>query len=189
VRRAAHSNERVRAGRAAGGAGADLRRGAADGVARHPSAIAIILLNGSSSNPTNQTAVYSQKLTSALTPVLAANTTLSSDLQGLSGSNTSQAKSALAQAQSAVAQARGALSALTAQAGSTRQCPGSSTPLNPRGTGAGNWRSRCGLFRLTRRRPLGLDNRSVRGQDGGGRRYGARTSSPRATGRLRASAS
>lgn len=82
--------------------------------------IAIILLNGSSSSPTNQTAVYTQKLTGALTPVLAANTTLSSDLQSLSGSNTSQARSAVTQAQSAAAQAQGALSALTAPAGSTQ---------------------------------------------------------------------
>ncbi|MGO9790995.1 MAG: hypothetical protein ACLP8S_16320 [Solirubrobacteraceae bacterium] len=82
--------------------------------------LAIILLNGGSSNSASQTTVYSHKLTVALSPVLAANSTLSSDLQGLSGSNTAQAKSAVAQAQSAVSQAQGALTALSAPSGSVQ---------------------------------------------------------------------
>lgn len=82
--------------------------------------VVIVVSTGGSSNSNSQTTVYSHKLTVALTPVLAANSTLSSDLQGLSGSHTAPAKSAVAQAQSAVSQAQGALSALSAPAGSAQ---------------------------------------------------------------------
>ncbi|MGZ6662630.1 MAG: hypothetical protein ACXVHL_35490, partial [Solirubrobacteraceae bacterium] len=51
-------------------------------------ALAAIILSGSGSNAN---AVYHQKLTGALAPVLAANTTLSSSLQSLSGTDTTTA--------------------------------------------------------------------------------------------------
>ena len=55
-------------------------------------AAVIIILSASSSN-TNSASTYTSKLSSALAPVLAANTTLSQSLQTLSGKNTQTAKS------------------------------------------------------------------------------------------------
>ena len=78
-------------------------------------AAVIIILSASSSN-TNSTSTYTAKLSSALAPVLAANTTLSQSFQSLSGKNTQTAKTATSQAQQAITQARGAVVVLTVPA-------------------------------------------------------------------------
>jgi hypothetical protein len=78
---------------------------------------AIIVVSGSGSNAN---AVYHQKLTGALAPVLAANTTLSSSLQSLSGTDTTTAKNAAIQAQTAVVGARGAVAVLTVPSASAQ---------------------------------------------------------------------
>ncbi len=83
--------------------------GAAFGLAAIAAALILILsaTSGSSGNG------YRDKLSSALSPVLAANTTLSQSLQSLSGNQTQTAESATAQAQQAVTQARGAVVVLS----------------------------------------------------------------------------
>ena len=82
---------------------------AAFGLAAIAAAVILILSATSGSSGTS----YRDKLSSALSPVLAANTTLSQSLQGLSGSQTQTAKGATTQAQQAVAQARGAVAVLS----------------------------------------------------------------------------
>ena len=77
----------------------------------------IVVTSGSSSGASPQTA-YRQKLTAAFAPVIAANTALSSTLQGLHGSNTAAASRAANQAQQSVSAARGAMSVLAVPGGS-----------------------------------------------------------------------
>jgi hypothetical protein len=79
---------------------------------------AIVLLNGHDSSDT--TASYRSKLTGALSPVVAANTSVSNSLQSLQGTNTTTAKNAANQAQSAISSARGAVGALSVPSDSTQ---------------------------------------------------------------------
>jgi hypothetical protein len=89
--------------------------------------IAIILLNGSSSSSTSspkaptQTAAYTQKLSSALAPVVSANQSLSGALQTIDGSKKTitAAQNATSQAQTTVTSTRGAISILTVPASET----------------------------------------------------------------------
>jgi hypothetical protein len=73
----------------------------------------IIIATGGSGSSSNSNTVYKQKLTTALGPVVTANTALSNSLRDLSGSNTTPAKSALSQAEQAVTAARGAVAVLS----------------------------------------------------------------------------
>ncbi len=82
---------------------------AAFGLAAIAAALILILSAGSGSSGSS----YRDKLSSALSPVLAANTTLSQSLQGLNGSQTQTAKTATSQAQQAITQARGAVAVLS----------------------------------------------------------------------------
>ena len=82
---------------------------------------AILILSGSqsaakSSAAQTASAVYQQKLTTALAPLLTANQTLSSALQSVDGSQSTlhQAQSAVTQAQAAVATSDGAVAILSA---------------------------------------------------------------------------
>jgi hypothetical protein len=77
--------------------------------------VVVVLVSGGGSN---QAAVYRQKLSSALAPVVAANGALSSSLQSLHGADTTAAVSAVTRAQNAVVSARGAMAVLTVPAGS-----------------------------------------------------------------------
>ncbi len=79
---------------------------------------AIVLLHGHESSDT--TALYRSKLTGALSPVVAANTSVSNSLQSLQGTNTTAAKNAANQAQSAISSARGAVGALSVPPDSTQ---------------------------------------------------------------------
>jgi hypothetical protein len=85
--------------------------------------IAIILLNASSSGSkaASRTSGYTQKLSSALAPVVSANQSLSSALQAIDGSKktTTAAQNATSQAQSAVTAARGAIGILTVPSSDT----------------------------------------------------------------------
>jgi hypothetical protein len=79
--------------------------------------VLIVATSGSGSGP-DPSAVYRQKLTTVLAPVVAANTALSNTLQALHGASTSAATSAANQAEQAVVSARGAMSVLAPPAGS-----------------------------------------------------------------------
>ena len=79
---------------------------------------AVVLLNGHGSSDT--TASYRSKLTGALSPVVAANTSVSNSLQSLQGTNTTTATNAANQAQSAISSARGAVGALSVPSDSTQ---------------------------------------------------------------------
>ncbi len=74
--------------------------------------------NGHDSSDT--TASYRSKLTGALSPVVAANTSVSNSVQSLQGTNTTAAKNAANQAQSAISSARGAVGALSVPSDSTQ---------------------------------------------------------------------
>lgn len=86
---------------------------AAFGLAAIAAALILILSASSGSGGTS----YRDKLASSLSPVLAANTTLSQSLQSLSGNETQTAKTATTQAQQAVTQARGAVAVLSVPSG------------------------------------------------------------------------
>ena len=81
-------------------------------------AVAVIILLSSSGSDAGH--AYSQRLTTALAPLVAANNALSSSLQSLHGTDTRAATSAASQAQQAVVAARGAVAVLTVPTGSVQ---------------------------------------------------------------------
>jgi hypothetical protein len=78
-------------------------------------AAVVVVLIVSRSDPN---ATYRHKLSSALGPVVSANSSVSSALQSLQGTNTGTATAATGQAQQAVTAARGAVQILTVPSGS-----------------------------------------------------------------------
>ncbi len=81
-------------------------------------AVILVLSGGSSSNTSSTTTSYTASVTRAIAPVIADNSSLSSELASLSGSNTQSAQAAVSEAQTAVTSAQSALQSLTVPAGS-----------------------------------------------------------------------
>ena len=92
-----------------GGRIALIAGAAAVGLLAIVAAVIVIATSGGGSD----SAAYHQKLNVALSPVVSANSALTTNLQALTGSDSSAAQNAASQAQSAVTTARGAVGALT----------------------------------------------------------------------------
>jgi hypothetical protein len=85
-------------------------------------AVVLVVNTGKSTPAVNPATVYQQKLSSTLTPVVAANQTLSASLQSLDGSKASihNSKTATTNAQQALTAANGAVAIITVPSSSTQ---------------------------------------------------------------------